>query len=404
MRNIENILAGQARTYYKRKVQPDPQYFKSCEEVNEFMLSTFHGREAQEATLEYLDSLSMYEQVREKGALVLGLKAVRDAIVKHVNLVPHERQTDEDQIRWLKNAVRSYKWTRPTNSRAHEMDFAKLYSTLRSQAIEEERSREAREKLERGRYRSRVGDRSLGKGIYYGDMYGNGKYNPKHKPYVPREKSQFRGSCYGCGERGYCRVDCPKCQKKNGFGDEGKRALKSIHETTTLEEMSEVVDELCIQYGEDWADALGEDPAQSGTGSDSSNDRDIQLAESTDEGEESGSGVSDDEKLGAQDGHAAQFGIQYIHEPTAVDTDPDTDPEVAEVNCTQPMALSQKAPLSTDHHITIPKKSLSCRSMLRRKYKRIRSGVRASTPELPHRCVGYSKPRHTQISLVASSC
>ena len=76
LRNIENIVAVQARTYYKRKVQAHPQYFRTCEEVNAFMLSTFHGREAQEATLEYLDSLSMYEQVREKGTLVLGLKAV----------------------------------------------------------------------------------------------------------------------------------------------------------------------------------------------------------------------------------------------------------------------------------------------------------------------------------------
>lgn len=237
------------------------------------------------------------------------------------------------------------------------MDFAKLYSTLRIHAIEEERSRETRENLDRGRYRSRVGDRSLGKDIHYGDMYGKGKHNPRHKPYVRRDKSQFKGNCYGCGERGYRRVDCPKFQTKNSFGNEGKRDLKTIHETKTLEEMSEVVDELCIQYGEDWADTLREDPGQSGPGSDSSDDRQIRFAEDGDEGEQSGSSTPDDGKIGGLDGYAAQFGIQFIDEPTAVETDPDTDPDAAEDNCNLSRGTSQKALRSTDHHISIPKEA-----------------------------------------------
>ncbi|CAN8077282.1 unnamed protein product [Agarophyton chilense] len=109
LRNIENILAGQAWTYFKRKVQSNPQFFRTCEEVIIFMMSTFHGLEAQEATLEYLNSLSMYAFVKENGSLVEELKGVRDAIDKHVILVPRERQTDQDQRRWLKNAVCSYK-------------------------------------------------------------------------------------------------------------------------------------------------------------------------------------------------------------------------------------------------------------------------------------------------------
>lgn len=74
----------------------------------------------------------MYEKVKKEESLVAGLRAVRDEIVKHVNLVPKERQTEKDQKRWLKNAVRSYKWARPTTARAHELDFAQMYTMLKS--------------------------------------------------------------------------------------------------------------------------------------------------------------------------------------------------------------------------------------------------------------------------------
>ena len=43
LRNVENILAGQARTYYKRKVQANPSFFKNLKELSVFMLSIFHG-------------------------------------------------------------------------------------------------------------------------------------------------------------------------------------------------------------------------------------------------------------------------------------------------------------------------------------------------------------------------
>ena len=94
--------------------------------------------------MEHLNSLSMYDLAQEKASLVESLKAVRKEIVKHGNLVPIERQTDQDQRRWLKQAVRSFKWTRATTARAHELDFAKLLSTLKCQAIEEDKGREMR--------------------------------------------------------------------------------------------------------------------------------------------------------------------------------------------------------------------------------------------------------------------
>lgn len=50
LRNIEIILAGEAKTYSKRKVQANPNAFSCCEQVNQFILKTFHGLEAQEAT------------------------------------------------------------------------------------------------------------------------------------------------------------------------------------------------------------------------------------------------------------------------------------------------------------------------------------------------------------------
>lgn len=90
------MLAGQAKIYYKRKVQADPNVFRRCEDVNCFVTSMFHGQENQEATLEYLDSLSLYDQVKKLESIVDALKAVRKAIVKHFNLVPKERQTEKD--------------------------------------------------------------------------------------------------------------------------------------------------------------------------------------------------------------------------------------------------------------------------------------------------------------------
>lgn len=113
LRNIEIILSGEAKTYCKSKVQGNRNSFRSCNDVNKFILETFRGREAQEATLEHLDTLSMYEEAKTKGSLVAGLRAVRDETVKHVNLVPNGRPTDLDQKRGLRNAVRRCRWSRP---------------------------------------------------------------------------------------------------------------------------------------------------------------------------------------------------------------------------------------------------------------------------------------------------
>lgn len=123
--------------------------------MNRFIIDTFHGQEAQEATLEYLESLSMYEKVKSTESFAGGLKAIRDEIIKHVNLVPKSRQTEANQNRRLKKAVRSFRWTRATTARAHELDFWQMYATLKSQAIEEDRGREMQEG--KGLYRSRAG-------------------------------------------------------------------------------------------------------------------------------------------------------------------------------------------------------------------------------------------------------
>ena len=103
--------------------------------------------------------------------------------------MPIERQTDQDQRRWLNQAVRSFKWTRTATARAHEFDFAKLYSTLKCQAIEEEKGREMR--AERRDSRARVGDKSLGRLVFFGDVYGQAKPNPRHSPYTPRKKRRL---------------------------------------------------------------------------------------------------------------------------------------------------------------------------------------------------------------------
>lgn len=68
--NIDNILSVEAITYHNRKLKADAGYLKCFEDVNRFILSTFHGLESQEATFEYLDYLSMYELAKDKGSLV----------------------------------------------------------------------------------------------------------------------------------------------------------------------------------------------------------------------------------------------------------------------------------------------------------------------------------------------
>lgn len=62
-------------------------------------MDNFHGREAQEASLEVLDAPSMQENVESPGSYLGGLKKVRDLIIKHTNLVPKELQSDQDQRR-----------------------------------------------------------------------------------------------------------------------------------------------------------------------------------------------------------------------------------------------------------------------------------------------------------------
>lgn len=254
LRNIENILAGEAKTYYKRRVQADPMAFTTCDEVNRFILATFHGQEAQEATMEHLDSLSLYELVKEHGSFAAGLRAVRDEIVKHINLVPKGRQTDSDQKRWMKYAVRSYRWARPTTARAHEMDFAQMYSTLRSQAIEEDKSTAKRSDV-RGVFKSRVGDKSFGKAMNLTDMYGNKRDNPCYKT---RSERPFRGRCFGCGKVGVKRSECVICQSKPGYNNDEKKALQAIHQVSSVVEVAEILAVLQEQYGEDWEDLLSE--------------------------------------------------------------------------------------------------------------------------------------------------
>ena len=223
LRNIENILAGEARTYYKRKLKSDPAKFKYCEDVNKFILDTFHGREAQEATVEYLNSLSLYNSANEKGSIVQGLKNVRDEIIKHINLVPKNLQTEEEQKRWLKYAVRSYRWARPTTARASELDFATMYANLRAQAIEEKRAADMKGRTTRGR----IGDKTLGN-VLFRDTYGNPRPNPKYRPFVDKNSSpkQFNGKCFGCGKYGYRRVDCPSCKENVAMRPTGRKLCR----------------------------------------------------------------------------------------------------------------------------------------------------------------------------------
>lgn len=69
--------------------------------------------------------------------------SVRNQIVENVNLVSETRQNEKEQKRWLKKAVRSYKWARQTTTRAHKLSFSKMHSTLKAQAIEEDKAEKA---------------------------------------------------------------------------------------------------------------------------------------------------------------------------------------------------------------------------------------------------------------------
>ena len=190
------------------------------------------------------NACSMYDQAQEKGSLLDGLKAVRADIVKH-NFVPVERHTDQDQKRCLKQAVRSFKRTRETTARAHELYFAKVYSTLKCQAIEEDKGLEMR--AERRDCRSGYGEKSLRRRILFGDVYRRAK--PNHRPYTPREKKSSNGNCFGWGRQGYIRFECLTCSGKSGYDREGRKSMKEIHETRTVAYTNAIMYELSIQYG-----------------------------------------------------------------------------------------------------------------------------------------------------------
>lgn len=128
--------SGEAKTYYKCNVQANPRAFGTYDALYQLVLAILHGQDAQEATLELFDSLSLYELLKEHGSFAAGLRASRVKIVKQINLIPKRRLTDAYQKRWMNYTVRSYSWTRSTTVRAHEMDFAQMYSTIRSHAIE----------------------------------------------------------------------------------------------------------------------------------------------------------------------------------------------------------------------------------------------------------------------------
>ena len=221
--------------------------------MNKFILDTFHGREAQEATVEYLSSLSLYNSANEKGSIVQGLKNARDEIMKHINLVPKNLQTGEEQKRWLKYAVRSYRWARPTTARASELDFATMYATLRAQAIEEKRAADMKGRTTRGR----IGEKTLGN-VLFGDTYGNPPPSPKYRPFVYKNSraKQFNRKCFACGKYGYRRVDCPFCKEKHSYATDGQKALQAINSVTSMAAATEVIQDLKIQYGEHWTQVL----------------------------------------------------------------------------------------------------------------------------------------------------
>lgn len=107
-------------------MQINPKVFSTCVEVSQIILGTFYGYKAKETTMEHPDSFSIYEVVREHCYFVAKLRSVRDEIVMHINLVPKGRQMEVDQKRWMKYAVKLYRWAWPATALAHEMDFAQM--------------------------------------------------------------------------------------------------------------------------------------------------------------------------------------------------------------------------------------------------------------------------------------
>lgn len=110
LRNIEHILTGEAKSYYRCKRTGESGSFRCCEDVRRFTPDLFLGQEMKEVTLEHLYSLSMHEKAEETRSIVTGLMGIRDEIVKLVKLVLAHHQNEMEQKRWLEKAVRMYKW------------------------------------------------------------------------------------------------------------------------------------------------------------------------------------------------------------------------------------------------------------------------------------------------------
>ena len=183
-------------------------------------------------------------------------------------------------------------------------------------------------------------------------MYGQAKPNPRHSPYTPREKKPFNGKCFGCGKLGFRRFECPNCSGKPGYDGEGRKAMNSIHETRTVAETSAVMDELCIQYGENWMQSLMDQDNQGAA--DEGRERAISFASA--ENREESKSSSSDEGNDSEDGYAAEFGIQYLNVEGGTHPASEKGKGADITYCAGSAQANQKSPSHSMAKNTIPSK------------------------------------------------
>lgn len=125
-----------------------------------------------------------------------------------------------------------------------------MYATLKAQSIDEGKFRIWKGEL--GSFKSKVGEKSPTKSVWFGVVYGCPTENTKLKPFNrQREAKTFRDSFYICVKSGLKRSSSLDCKSnRNEYREDSPKVLKAINALSKMEKAADVMNELEVQYGE----------------------------------------------------------------------------------------------------------------------------------------------------------
>lgn len=159
------------------------------------------------------------------------------------------------------------------------------------------------------RSKSKVCNKSLGKSVFFREIYGWPVEYTKHEPFNGQQEAKtFRGSCYGCGKRGDNWSYFSDCKSnRKDYREYGAQALEAINAVSTLTQAADLMNELKAQYREEWEELLWLYQESEITNEESEDKKEIELALQDENG-----GSKNDITHNRGDGNfAAQFDVFF---------------------------------------------------------------------------------------------